>query len=818
MALLGPEQGLPAGTIMTMAQDSSGFLWLGSENGLIRYEGTTFRHYTSEDGLPSAWIQRLVADDQGGLWVGTYRGLLHFHNGRFERVMLDSEISKGASGHITKDRSGKIWLATLQGIFVHDRGTQFRSVPWKPCTRIFSLTSGGQSDAVYLASIDGVQALSAEKEPQIWGEKEGLPPDGVTLVVEDGLGRIWAGVGAKLFMKEPGKASFRNQSQILTASISPNGIPLVDGDGSVWIPTQNGALHITGDSHEWFDLNRGLPFRWVRSAFRDREGTLWILGPSLARLLGGGRLWNYSLSPGAFGEVVWKVIKNRFSGAPLVATDDGAAFMTPRGLEIIPGTRGTRIKDLAQEKKGRLWMVSTIGPALWLQPGRDLAETAPLGPWGSSVNTVFADRADVIWLGHTHLGLLRWDPSKASLVQEIGPEFVGANALGVYVMQEDPSGRFWVGTSEGLLLRDTIGKWTLYAMASGLPSNIVRGFDFLRDGSAWIFFQEPSGISHIRVDDRGLTVLARKTRYDGLSSNAVYGLRIDDRERIWVSTDQGINRLEPPLHIGRHEGMISEDCAIGALLLDGNQVWVGTASGLVRYDSTDSHQPRFPSQAFIMGVQYGDHQFEHPIGPIPRIPEKNASLRFRIAAPIYRNERDVRFQVRLLGLEETWRMADSHYIRYASLPGGRYTFEVKAAQKLQPFGPVTRLAFTVKPLWWKSWWALSFYGLLAAFAVLLFMQMRLAKLARSKAELEKLVEERTRELSNRNLELSKALTNVKQLSGLLPICASCKKIRDDQGYWNQLEIYISEHSDVDFTHSICPSCAQDLYPQFYKKE
>jgi C4-dicarboxylate-specific signal transduction histidine kinase len=96
--------------------------------------------------------------------------------------------------------------------------------------------------------------------------------------------------------------------------------------------------------------------------------------------------------------------------------------------------------------------------------------------------------------------------------------------------------------------------------------------------------------------------------------------------------------------------------------------------------------------------------------------------------------------------------------------------------------------------------------------------MRLAKLARSKAELEKLVEERTRELSNRNLELSEALTNVKQLSGLLPICASCKKIRDDQGYWNQLETYISEHSDVDFTHSICPSCAQDLYPQFYKKE
>ncbi len=87
-----------------------------------------------------------------------------------------------------------------------------------------------------------------------------------------------------------------------------------------------------------------------------------------------------------------------------------------------------------------------------------------------------------------------------------------------------------------------------------------------------------------------------------------------------------------------------------------------------------------------------------------------------------------------------------------------------------------------------------------------------------KNRLEKLVFERTAELEGKNIELEEALSKVKILSGFLPICASCKKIRDDSGYWNQIEGYIREHSDVEFSHSICPDCAEKLYPDYYKKK
>jgi len=97
--------------------------------------------------------------------------------------------------------------------------------------------------------------------------------------------------------------------------------------------------------------------------------------------------------------------------------------------------------------------------------------------------------------------------------------------------------------------------------------------------------------------------------------------------------------------------------------------------------------------------------------------------------------------------------------------------------------------------------------------MLLISRLRRAALAKRQAELEALVAERTEELSHRNAELTEALGRVKQLSGLLLICTACKRIRDDGGYWNQLEQYISDHSDVGFSHGICPACLETQLPE-----
>src|SRR5262249_52135483 len=160
-----------------------------------------------------------------------------------------------------------------------------------------------------------------------------------------------------------------------------------------------------------------------------------------------------------------------------------AARLGPQGLTRIPGTEGRRIKSLARDRQGTLWLVSTMGPTLWMREGALRAEPAPLGALGSDANSVFEDSRGTVWLGHAQHGLLRWDPQTGALVQEVPPSFAGRRSLGAYLIREDATGRLWVGTQAGLLVRGSDGAWRLFGPRDGLHPTTVRGLTHLPDGT-----------------------------------------------------------------------------------------------------------------------------------------------------------------------------------------------------------------------------------------------------------------------------------------------------------------------------------------------
>jgi ligand-binding sensor domain-containing protein len=811
--VLGPDDGLPPGGPIAIAQDRAGFIWMGTEGGLVRYNRGQCRRWTPEQGLPSAYIGAILPDAEEGLWLGTQKGLIRFREGRFEAARLGDSLSQGAANQVTRDAQGRICLMTAQGLFRQQEGLRFSRIfgPMDEASGAFS--AGRRSGALYLALATGLRALQADGTVQTWGEADGLPPGMPTLVVEDGLGRLWAGSGRTLVMKEPGGTRFQDQSSRLPGSLSPNSTPFVDGDGSLWLPTQNGALHLDGARMERLDREGGLPFQWVRSLFRDREGTLWVLGPTVARLQGGGRVWNYALTKGAPGEMVWSITRHP-GGTLLVGTDDGAARLQAEGLVRIPGTEGRRIKAMAVDGQGTLWMVSTIGPALWLRAGRSRAEQPPLGELGLSLNSITRDSAGEVWLGHARRGLLRWDPKAGKLGAEAGPALLLPQGFGAFLIREDPRKRLWVGTTAGLLVRTAPDRWRLFSDREGLRPHTVRGMAFLPDGSAWLHYQEPQGLTRVRLDGDNLTVLEHRTTRTGLRTDLNYAVQVDGRGRVWVSTDQGLDQLDSGLHFGRNEGMIDEDCSIHALLVEEGRIWVGTSGGLVRVDTSPSDAPLPPPRAQVIQAQFGGRVLDPPLASRIEAPFGENTVVLKIAAPTYLNERDLRFQVRLVGLEDAWRNIEHRAPRYPALPGRSYRFEVRAAQGGGDFGPAAGLDFVIHPPWWKTGWCLTLEALAAVGLILGILRLRVASLARSRAALAAQVKAQTEELRARNEELSTALTHVHQLSGLLPICANCKKIRDDRGEWTPLESYITQHSEADFTHGICPTCIRTQYPDF----
>jgi ligand-binding sensor domain-containing protein len=808
-AVMGPAQGLPSGAITSLTQDADGFLWVGTENGLLRYEGGQCRRWTREDGLPSDFVHRVLPVRGGGVWVATLRGLVRLREGHIEPARFGNLPGPLPTDTLALDQQGRLWAMARQGLFVQEDGLQLQRRASRP-EGVNATLGAGAGGAMHLGTEAGITTFLPDHSQLQWSPAEGLPKGGVSLVVEDGEGRLWAGSGRKLVMKARGAGRFTDQSSLLSASLSPNSVPFLDGDGSVWLPTQAGALHLSGDQTERMDASGGLPFRWVRTVFRDREGSLWILGTALARLQGGGRVWNHALVGGTSGEVVWSITRDP-GGNLLAATDDGALRVAPTAVTRIPGTEGQRIKSLVLDRTGTLWMVSTIGPTLWLRPGRHKAEVAPLGDLGYSVNNVMEDSQGRIWLSHVRKGILRWDPATRRLVQEV--KAPGEGTLGIFRIREDGQGRLWAAATAGLYVKEVVGPWRLFTEKQGLLPFGLYGMAFLPDGTAWIYYQEPQGLTRIRVEGDRLTVLEQRTKGKGLHANLIYAVEVDDRGQTWATSDQGLERLDPPLHLGQQDGMVSEDCAIQALLTEGGRVWVGTAAGLVRFEAAGTEASVTPVQAHILQFAYGSQRLEPPYANLAPVAHREATVAFRVAAPTYLDERETHFQVRLVGLEDGWRDTDVPLVRYPALPGGHYRFEVRASAKEGSFGPASGLDFQVRPPWWQTWWALGLAGVAFLGAGFAILRLRVAALARSKAELEALVAKRTEELHARNEDLSSALGKVKQLSGLLPICASCKKIRDDKGYWNQLEHYISEHSEVGFSHGVCPDCVGTMFPK-----
>ncbi len=811
-AVVGPDQGLPNGGITCLAQDADGFMWMGTGNGLLRYEVGHTSRWSRKDGLPSDYVDRLLAHPEGGMWVSTAQGLARFQRGRIETARFEGQATYPGLQAMATDASGRLWVASVRGLFVQAQGLEFRMHPHAPPGQVLTVVQG-RDGSMHVGSDQSLFTFHANGAIESWNATQGLPRNGVTLVGEDGAGRLWVCTGRQLVMKEPGAAIFTDQSRRLNAALTPYGVFFKDEDGSIWLPTREGALHLEGGTTTLLDASAGLPMRWVRNVFRDREGGFWILGPVLARLQGKGRVWNHPLIPGSSGGIVWSMLRGP-QGNLLAGTDDGAVRVGSSGAKRIPGTEGQRVKSLTLDRSGRLWMVGTMGPILWLEPGASRAQVAPLGELGVGLNTVMTDASGQVWLGHVRLGLLRWDAPRRRLVQEVGPEGSPSGTLGVFQIREDSAGRIWAASSLGLHIRERAGTWRLYTDKDGLPPFGLYGMAFLPDGSAWTFSREPQGLMRIRLEGDRVTVLERRRLGQGLRSDLVYAVEVDPRGQTWASTDQGLDCLDTGLHVGRLEGMVSEDCDLLALLAEGGRVWVGTSAGLVRYETGGVEPPLPAPSPHLLYVMKGEQRLDAPFDTFQPVSSREANLAFRVAVPSYRHEGQIRIQVRLAGLEEAWRDLDAPLTRYQSLAGGIYRFEARAAQPDGAFGPVASLSFRVLPPWWRTWWALALWGLGMVGLIVLIVRLRVANLARSKAALEVLVADRTEELRHRNGELTEALGRVKQLSGLLPICATCKKIRDDKGYWNQLESYISDHSEVDFSHGICPDCVGTLFPDY----
>ncbi len=759
-------QGLGNLSIWAMEQDADGFLWVGTVDGLFRYDGSRFNMLGVADGLPAARIKALLQGERSQFWIGTIKGLALKEGNRIRELHADAGLPANEIFALAIDREGRLWVAMDVGLFRQRPGSLFFDpLPgWPAKAMARALWMDG--DAMYTVSqikllrIDLNGTAAIREVPGPWRER-------LDAVVRDRQGRMWVRSRGGLWMRQGNRGDFTDLSRNLGVA-TYDGHLRVTPRGGLLIPTTDGLVRVTDDTWEYLSTAFGLPTPWTNRAMEDREGCLWVGGLGLFRGLAHEAWRRHTQLNGIPGGVVWTILKDQ-KGRIWAGTTNGLCSPKNGIWERVPQTKQNQaILRLALAKDGALWM-GGAPPRLrrWLPESNEWLEFSRPG---STISGLIFGADGTLWI-NTHREGVYCIPPLASPggTYKIEPFFFPGSEQNEMIQSMSRGGgdRLWMAGPRGLFLQEK-GRWRLLGTDDGLLSaNVLSVFED-DENCVWLSYEDRQGLGRFAYRAGRLEPLVHFDPARGLEARKIYFVRKDALARIWVGTSQGVYVLFDDRwhHFGASEGMPGDDCEGGVFLAEPNgDVWIGTLGGLGHFDSARfSGRPR-PPPAFILSMQYGQTKLERPFPEKVDVTHRNASVEFQFTGLNYNNENRVLLQIRLVGLDDEWRFNDIRQIRFAKLPPRQYSFQVRAGYDKTSWGPVATASFRVLPAWWQTWWFYAAVALALLGGVLLFFRWRYRILHRRNFELEKIVQARTKALAAANESLQK-LTVTDTLTGL----------------------------------------------------
>ena len=782
------EYGLPQNTIDAIVQTRDGYLWIGTEEGLVRFDGVRFvvSDRQNAPALRSSFISSLFEGPDGTLWIGTYGGgLARLRNGRIEAFhpeLLGTDRIREM--HAAAD--GGIFVATAGGGLLRIDGekvTRFTTRDGLPTDRIWTSENDG-ADGLWVATHGGgvVRWRDSRVQERIT-TAEGLPNDLARALLRDPDGTLWIGTDGG------GLVAWRDGAVVRVVT-TRDGLPsnLIralhrDRDGSLWIGTDSGLARWRGVRAEVLGVDEDLPSPVVRSMVEDREGSLWVGTTGGLVRMSDTRFLSYTRKEGLPVDGIRATLEDR-NGRIWAGTEGGGVCrVRPAPVQCFTTANGLphdTVYALAESRDGSLWVGTDGGGVVHLRDGK-FGETINVGSGlpNDRVRAIVESANGDLWVSTT-AGLAHVRDRKASHVKELDDR-----QLRPLLALQD--GSLLVGTDgAGLwsVSRDGARATRLTSANRGLESD--RVFSLAMDatgGGVWI---GTSGGGLARLDLATGSVRSL-TRRDGLHDDVVFQI-VDQGSGadLWLTSNRGLYRVSRDrvlaamngtrsdlsgIVYGTTDGMPSSECNAAfpaAIRARDGRLWVATARGVAVVDPRANTRNTVPPPVHVEEVLIDGNPA--PAGPL-RVPPDTQRLELRYTALGLRAPERLKFRYLLEGYDRDWVDAGpTRVAHYTRLVPGDYTFRVMATNEdgVRSDGEA-RLAVTVDPRWFETWWARLLAIALLGAAFWGAVQLRLAALrARKNEELAHLageLEGTNRQLAVSNMRL-RALSYVDGLTGV----------------------------------------------------
>jgi signal transduction histidine kinase/ligand-binding sensor domain-containing protein len=759
----GMENGLPQNTVQALAQTKNGFIWLGTEAGLVRFDGNSFAVFdknstpalpgndvrclletrdgalwigTSEglarwkdgavtafstnDGLPGNGIRGLVETRDGVLWVWTDGGLVRQNSERFMAITAVDGLATSAITSVASDGAGGSWVATTEGTAMYWNGRWIKFGPAYqaefPKDGVEFVQTLPVAMGPVMSKMPPDQLAVASKSTLVliglgvldhWYVGHELPGSRIQALFKDRVGSLWIGTNGGLARWVAGKVQrLPVTDPLATASILAL---MEDREGNLWVGTETGGLHILRDQRfRTIGTREGLSSDATTAVVEDGAGTLWV---------------------GTNGSGLNAM---RRSG-------DGSS--TVRSYTVRNGLMSDVILSLAAAPNGDLW-VGTPDGLNRIRGGKIDAFTSADGLPDDFIRSLLADGDGSLWIG-TRRGLTHWMGLKAGAPSSARMEtFTQANGLGsdlVGAMARDSNGDLWVATLAGLS-RLHGGKIVNYTTANGLSSNVVTALLPQGNGTLLIGTQEHGW--NLWDGQRFIAEMR-----DGRNQNTIHAILDDGSGHLWFATGNGIARCDfavPAtgkeagcsqwIEFGAADGLRSRETATNshpsAWRSRDGRLWFATPKGLVEIDPAHFSVNTIPPPVELERFTVDDvPQALHAAGSSLRVEAGHVHFQFDYAGLSFSAPLKVRYRFMLEGFDRGWTEAGTRRSAYyTNIKPGRYTFRVQAANNDGLWNTEgAALTFELRPHYYQTVW---FYALLLAAAaglVVLFLRLRLRR-------------------------------------------------------------------------------------------
>lgn len=705
------QQGLPQDAVRAIVQAPDGALWVGTDEGLARFDGAEFTVYRQrEGGLPSSTVTSLLSARDGSIWIGMLGSVSHLQHGTFTNYTTATGLGSQTVGDLLEARDGTVWA--VGGRLV----TAFRNG----------------------AVIN-------------YGLEEGVPAEGLRELVETPDG-VLLGIGYGEVVRLDGNRFVHYSSHPDLAEAFATSLAL-DREGVLWIGTTRALVALGPDGRtRKFDLSSGLPAVPVRAVLTDKDGIVWVGTPNGLARLDGDRLVRVSTPGLRPGIAVWDLFEGR-DGTVWVGTSSGlhrfrelefTVYGTPEGF---PSDQPSAVY---QDPNGVLWIGFQDAGVLRIDGASQQRLTRGAGLPSDEVHAVRGTRAGGV-LVSTRGGLARIGSGATTVVVPVDP--LGRTT--VYDAAEGPDGSLWLATATGVIRVDQSGQQRMFGGGPTLSDAIVA-IAFDAEGTLWAggydtgLWRHRNGATDQLTEADGLPTAAIRalvpegdvlwigtaggglawhrggrfghlTAREGLDSNNVGQIITGDPEHLWLGTSLGLARLRraaifngsfrrgDDVLYAASRGLRSSHCAPGFPVSSGGtldtsgRIWAVTANGLATIDTRTVAPSDPPPAPQLLEVLVDGHAVPTR-GPFDLAPDVGR-FELRYASVWLSTPERLQYQYRLEGLERDWIFAGGRRTAdYNNLPPGRYRFLVRATLGEGVHSPITAVDVVRRAAWHEARW------------------------------------------------------------------------------------------------------------------